>query len=411
MLSILKKIFTPTKNEYTDIFERARYLLSYRITLFLVITLSILLVLLFFFFNEHNIWITLVGFLIAVALFLYVKLTGKYKTFILFYNIIGAALCIFTLYYVNEQPRIVDSLWMVVSSMLSFLTLGRKWGTIIISAHTIALTIFYIFFFNEQILVMKALSQMQINSFGFNIFICFAIIYYLNWQNIKTNKEAEDQLNEAKQFLENQFELINTQNDEKTVLLKEVHHRVKNNLQVIVSLLRLQTRDITDKKELKKFNESINRVLAMALIHEKIYQTEDFSKIDLKDYFSTLANDMIRSFQVEKPIKFNIQCTVVDFGLKPIVPVALIFNELLSNSIKYAFNTTDTPEINVILREISDDKIEFEYSDNGNWKIPERENTFGLELIETLTEQLNGHFEFTSEKQTKYHFYFEKINA
>jgi two-component sensor histidine kinase len=411
MLPLLKKFFSPSKNEYTDIFEKMRYLLSYRITLFLVLTLSVLLVLLFFYFDEQNLWITLVGFLTALGAFLYVKITGKYKTFIFIYNMCGAALCIFTLYYVNEQPRIVDSLWMVVSSILSFLTLGKRWGSIITAIHAIALATFFILFFNEQIVLMKSLTQMQINAFGFNIIICFAIIFYLNWQNITTNKEAQNQIKNSQKYLEEQFEIIKQQNDEKTVLLKEIHHRVKNNLQVIVSLLRLQSRDISDKEELKKFTESINRVLAMSLIHEKIYQTEDFSKIDLKDYFTTLANDMIRTVQVDKKIELDIHCKVEDLGLNPIVPLALIFNELLSNSIKYAFTEVNQPKITVKMNEGLKNFVEFTYSDNGNWKTPSRDNSFGLELIETLTEQLNGHYEVYKTNGTKYVFYFEKINS
>jgi two-component system, sensor histidine kinase PdtaS len=410
-MSFIKGLFTPKIGNYIDIFENTRFLLSYRLTLFLSIALFILSIFLFFFFSIFHFTITLVAFVACVLSFIAIYKTGKYKTFIFTFNLIGAFLCVFTLYFANDQPRIVDGLWMVVSSMFSFLTLGKKWGSLITITHGLAMSIFFIFFLNEQIDLMKHMTIEQSFGMSMNIIICFSIIYYLNWQNIKSNLYAEKQINESKNFLEEQFDVTKQQNDEKTVLLKEIHHRVKNNLQVIVSLLRLQSRDIEDPNELKKFTESINRVLAMSLIHEKIYQTEDFSKIDLKDYFTTLANDMIRTFQVDKKIELDINCKVEDLGLNPIVPIALIFNELLSNSIKYAFTEVNQPKISVYMNHSLKNFIEFTYADNGIWKEKSRDNSFGLELIETLTEQLNGHFEVFKTNGTKYTFYFEKINS
>lgn len=411
MVSFIRHIFIPDKNDFTDIFDRTKYLLAYRLTLFLSIALSLLSVVLFLFFIPAYTYLTLTGLLACVVSFIYIKRTGKYKSFILGFNLLGAFLCIFTLYYVHDLPRIVDGFWMIISAIFCFLTLGKRWGTFFMIIHTIALVGFYLFFMNEQIKLLHELSFSQVFSFGFNILICFSIIYYLLWQNIKSSQDAEKELQAARSFLEEQFDLINKQNDEKTVLLKEIHHRVKNNLQVIVSLLRLQLRDIKNQEDVSKFNESINRVMTMSLIHEKIYQTEDFSNIDLEDYFKTLANDMIGSFQVEKKIRFQIRCDVKNIGLKPVVPLALIFNELLSNSIKYAFLEQGDPEICVALNETGKDAIEFIYSDNGKWKEPSSGRSFGTELIDALSEQLNGKYTIEKEQGTKYHFYFDKLNA
>ncbi|MGV3631054.1 MAG: histidine kinase dimerization/phosphoacceptor domain -containing protein [Bacteroidota bacterium] len=411
MVSIIRTLFIPNKNDFTDIFDRTKYLLAYRLTLFLSIALSILSVILFLFFTNAYSYLTLSGLLACLISFIYIRKTGKYKSFIMGFNLIGAFLCIFTLYFVRDLPRLVDGFWMIISAIFCFLTMGRRWGTAFMIVHTVALVGFYFFFMNEQIRQISALNQSQIFAFAFNILICFAIICYLLWQNMKTSQDAEQQLQQAKSFLEDQFELINKQNDEKTVLLKEIHHRVKNNLQVIVSLLRLQLRDIKNEDDSSKFNESINRVMTMSLIHEKIYQTEDFSNIDLEDYFQTLAKDMVVSFQLEKEISFDISCDVKNLGLKPIVPLALIFNELLSNSIKYAFEEQPHPEICMNMHEISEDSINLMYSDNGKWREPVKTHSFGIELIDALSEQLNGKYEVTYEQGTKYHFYFDKLNA
>lgn len=411
MISIIKSIFIPNRTDFKDIFDQTKYLLAYRLTLFLSIALSFLSVILFLLFTTTYSYLTLSGLIACLVSFIYIRKTGKYKTFILGFNLVGAFLCIFTLYFVQDLPRLVDGFWMIISSIFCFLTLGRRWGIIFIALHTAALVGFYFFFMNEQIKLISALSQSQILAFGFNILICFSIIGYLLWQNMKTSQDAEMQLHQAKTFLEEQFDLINKQNDEKTVLLKEIHHRVKNNLQVIVSLLRLQLRDIKNQEDINKFNESINRVMTMSLIHEKIYQTEDFSNIDLEDYFQTLAKDMVSSFQVDQEISFDISCDVKNLGLKPIVPLALIFNELLSNSIKYAFKNQAKPEICMKMYEPSGDSVIFEYSDNGKWLEPLKTQSFGIELIDALSEQLNGKYEVFREPGTKYHFYFDKLNA
>lgn len=411
MKNNLFQFFRSDKERFDDIFEQTRYLLSFRITLYLSIALSILSVILFLYFSVTHSYLTIIGLLLSMLSFYYIRKTGKYRFFMLWFNIFGAFLCVFTLYYVKDQPRIVDALWMLMSSILSFYTLGKLWGLIISTVHAISLSVFYFFFLNEQIVLIKLSTPSQLFAFGVNIVICFSIIIYLLWQNIHTNKLAQEQLKNAKSFLEEQFEVINQQNEEKTVLLKEIHHRVKNNLQVIVSLLRLQLRDITDKDEISKFNESINRVMAMSLIHEKIYTTEDFSEIDLKDYFNTLAKDMISSYQVDKNISLNIECQTNNIGLRPIVPLALIFNELFSNSIKYAFDHVVHPHIEVNLINTEGDRYEFTYLDNGSWKAPIRENSFGLELIETLCDQLDGSFERKTDKGTKYLFHFDKLNA
>jgi two-component system, sensor histidine kinase PdtaS len=368
MLNVIKGFFTPKKMYENDIFERTKYLISYRLTLFLSIALIILSLVLFTYFSlPHGIF-TFIGFLICFLSFIYIRITGRYKEFILIFNIIGSLLCIATLYYVKDLPRIVDGLWMIISFTFTFLTLGKKWGTIITLANGLALTIFFLFFYNEQIRLIQTMNQGQIYAFAFNIAICFIILYYFNWQSMKTNEEAQNQLKEAHLFLENQFDLINKQNNEKTILLKEVHHRVKNNLQVIVSLLRLQVREIKDQKEISKFNESINRVITMSMIHEKIYQSEELSSVNIEDYFKSLAENLISTYQVNYSIQFRINSKVQSLGLKPIVPLALIFNELFSNSLKYAFDQVEEPHIQVSLKQLSENEFEFDFKDNGVWK-------------------------------------------
>ena len=243
-----------------------------------------------------------------------------------------------------------------------------------------------------------------------NIVICFSFLFYIHWQSINTNKNAQKKLDDNRIFLEGQFDLINKQNEEKTILLKEVHHRVKNNLQVIVSLFRLQSQEIKNDEVKRIFAEAVNRVITMSLIHEKIYKSEILSSVDIEDYFKSLAENLIKNYQLENNIQLEFTTKVKEVELKPIVPLALIFNELVSNSIKYAFLQIKIPKISFLFVQKDNKKYELLYSDNGKWIENEGKNSFGLKLIDTLSEQLNGNYTIEKKEEgTFYHFYFEDI--
>jgi len=206
---------------------------------------------------------------------------------------------------------------------------------------------------------------------------------------------------------------------EKEALLKEVHHRVKNNLQIISSLLNLQSKSIQDPQVLDIFKESQNRVRLMALIHEKLYQSRDLSKINLKDYIESLSNNLLRSYEVNQS---NIQLTVAadDIALEADAAVScgLIINELVSNSLKYAFppsrnsasaSSTTSPEgslITIEARQADCSHFSILYQDNGIG-LPDAINietaeTLGLQLVSSLTEQLGGALKIAAHKGTSF---------
>lgn len=399
----------PPKVRYEDFYEEAAYILAYRMCLFLVITLAVLGSMLFIYYGPLTGFMCFVGFISVVISFWRIRKTGKYKKISMLFNLTGAALCQATLFGIKEQPHIIDGIWMIINILFTFMTLGRKWGTFIFLLHAISLSTFYLFFLNDQVMLMRSLSQEQLFSVAVNVFLCFLIIFYLSWQNIKTNQHAQHQLKEAKEVLQNHFDIIHKQNEEKTMMLKEIHHRVKNNLQVITSLLRLQSRELENEEAISKFRDTTNRVIAMSMIHEKMYQSEELSKINLEEYFSSLSDDLLSSYQVGFPIEITIQCSIETLGMRPIVPLALIFNELFSNSLKYAFTDQQSASIEIELIKQDNDLFTLTYKDNGTWKTPIRPDSFGLELINALTEQLEGKMEFHHEPETKYIFDFPNL--
>ena len=186
---------------------------------------------------------------------------------------------------------------------------------------------------------------------------------------------------------------------EKEILLREIHHRVKNNMQVITSLLRLQSDTIKDQQYADMFRESQERIRSMALIHEKLYQSKEFGNIDFDGYLRTLINDLFISYGAS-PDKISIKIKTNDLSLELdyAIPCGLITNELVSNSLKYAFPGDGKGEINIKLRSVAENEMELTVSDNGIG-IPEEfdfrtTESLGLDLVKVLTEhQLQGRIE------------------
>ncbi|HSB52491.1 MAG TPA: histidine kinase dimerization/phosphoacceptor domain -containing protein, partial [Dissulfurispiraceae bacterium] len=194
---------------------------------------------------------------------------------------------------------------------------------------------------------------------------------------------------------------------EKEVLLKEIHHRVKNNLQVISSMLNLQSRHIRDGEALEMFKESQNRIKSMALIHEKLYTSTDLTMVDFPEYISTLATYLFHSYRVTSGIiSLKTDVDNVSLNIDTAIPCGLIVNELISNSLKHAFPPGGKGEIWISLHPdeggaftlvIGDDGIGFpEGLDFRNTE------SLGLQLVNTLVEQLDGSIDLDRSHGTEF---------
>jgi len=185
---------------------------------------------------------------------------------------------------------------------------------------------------------------------------------------------------------------------EKEVLLKEVHHRVKNNLQVVSSLLSLQSRGIEDPPTRQKFQESQNRVQSMALIHEQLYRSSNLSHIDFPQYIRQFADHLFRSYQVSSSrVELKTEIENLPLSMDVAVPCGLILNELVSNSLKYAFPDGRQGVVRIELRAAGESKALLSVGDNGVG-LPEHVDlggtrTLGLRLVKTLVRQLEGEAE------------------
>jgi two-component sensor histidine kinase len=194
---------------------------------------------------------------------------------------------------------------------------------------------------------------------------------------------------------------------EKEMLLKEIHHRVKNNMTVISSLLKLQSDKIKDEQYKDIFNSSIDRIKSMALIHEKLYKSKDLAKVDFNDYLKDMINSMFMSYGLSSQ-KVALKTDVEDiaFGVDTAIPCGLIINELVSNSLKYAFPEDREGEIKVSLRRNDRAEVELTVSDNGVG-MPEdvdfrKTDSLGLNLVNALVGQLQGKIELHRAKGTEF---------
>ncbi|MDZ7262642.1 MAG: ATP-binding protein, partial [candidate division KSB1 bacterium] len=201
---------------------------------------------------------------------------------------------------------------------------------------------------------------------------------------------------------------------EKEVLLKEIHHRVKNNLQIISSLIYLQSKNIQDKEVLQMFQESQNRVKSMALIHEKLYKSKDLARIDCAEYIKSLVTHLFHSYRVHSnAIKLEIDVDDIPLSIDTAIHCGMIINELVSNSLKHAFPSGKAGEIRIKARSGNDNKFTLIVSDDGVGfpKDLDFQNTksLGLQLVCNLTNQLGGSIELDTSRGTLFKINFSDL--
>ncbi|MBN3875778.1 MULTISPECIES: PAS domain S-box protein [unclassified Nostoc] len=199
--------------------------------------------------------------------------------------------------------------------------------------------------------------------------------------------------------------------EEKETLLKEIHHRVKNNLQIISSLLRMQSRRSGDETTLMLFKESQDRVQSMALIHEQLYQSADIYEINFDNYIKSLTDSLFRSYGIsQKDIVPNIEMNGIKLPLDTAIPCGLIINELVSNCLKYAFPEQKKGKITISLEQSSENQLILAVKDTGvgiletlDW---ENNDSLGLRIVKNLVKQLKGNIFLECDRGTSFYMYF-----
>ena len=231
---------------------------------------------------------------------------------------------------------------------------------------------------------------------GLVLALLLAFAFYRNYKNTqKTNRIIEASL------------------IEKETLLKEIHHRVKNNLQIVSSLLNLQANRTEDEHLKKIMGEAKNRINSMALIHQKIYQSGNLSSIDFQTYIEQMVQSMEANFNThKKKISYHIDTHHVVLDIDTSIPLGLIINELLTNIYKYAFNDRDNGTVTISLQQKNKEELELHIADDGmglpqNFDINTL-NSLGIKLVKGLSNQLKGTIRFENNNGTHCFINFKK---
>lgn len=201
---------------------------------------------------------------------------------------------------------------------------------------------------------------------------------------------------------------------EKETLLKEIHHRVKNNLQVISSLLKLQSSYIKDPDDMELFKDSQNRVQSMSLIHQMLYKSKSLANINIKDYIGQIIQYLRLMYKhSSQRVTFDLDVDEVNLNIDTAIPCGLLINEMISNCFKHAFPDERNGKISVILKKIKDDNFLLRIGDNGiglpeNFNI-DKTDSLGMQLIQTLSRQIDSTFSLKCDNGVQFEFNFQGL--
>lgn len=245
------------------------------------------------------------------------------------------------------------------------------------------------------------------------------VISIILYRNNRNKQKANLALQDKNGKIERTVSELNTaqasllaRNAENELLLKEIHHRVKNNLEVVSSLLALQSNQIDDKNTKDAMLEGQNRVQSIGIVHQKLYQGKNLGAIEIKDYFINLSDSILDSFGANKRVQVECAMNALNVDIDTAVPLGLIVNELLTNTIKYAFPDGRSGKVQIKLEQKTNGVLEMQISDNGIGKEGAIKGTgFGGQLISLLTQQLGGTMKEENNNGTHIFFEFKSIKA
>lgn len=310
---------------------------------------------------------------------------------------------------IQDYFHFQEALWNLVIIFSTFFVLGRGWGYFYLSFNAFI----YILYFKSDIfdglLIPQSIEPVIMLIWTVETAVVIWVIGYIMIQNKKINSYGVERTLKIVEKIKQEKAVIDQQNNEKADLLLEVHHRVRNNLQIIVQLLTIQSRQIKTEKE--GFQIAINRINAMALVHQHTYETDHLKDTDVKEYLTKLIKSLTQTIDVEQTISLNVEINVQAIKAERLMIMGLIINELTSNSLKHAFrNSTAPPCISLTIKRNEKQQIVINFADNGSWK-ESSSSSIGLELVDAFTDQIDGRYErVISSDGTKYHFLFEQNN-
>ena len=211
-------------------------------------------------------------------------------------------------------------------------------------------------------------------------------------EQLQLNKKMQTKyMDELEVTVKRRTAQLQKQNMQNELLLGEIHHRVKNNLQMVSSLLSLQEKNLDDNMAKRAIKEGKERIKSMELIHKMLYQNDNFTGIEMKVYIKSLVTELLESFGKQDAVNLDIAFQSIRLDVDTAIPIGLLINELTINALKYAYQNIENPALTIDLRE-NEDRLILTVQDNGTGKVDDVVNSksFGMKLVNSLTRQLNG---------------------
>jgi two-component sensor histidine kinase len=398
------KLFTPDTSKIRKFEDKGKFIMAWRFTIVFILLFSSMTPLSFG--NSTVVIIYSILATLSVFMLIFLKLSKNYYLIFSVYSIAGTVLSQYSLNMIPEVTHYTEFLWMFVIVVFAFISINKLAGWTFMIINVLGLSWFTLFNLNTHIGIVEvqSLTTRIINIV--EIISVFLVLGYLVNQYVFFQHYSQLQLKKLNFNLEQRNEEVLNRNKENITLIKEVHHRVKNNLQIIISLLRMQRSEIKSEENQEQFTIAINRILTMSLIHQKLYQEKEPSRINIADYINDLSQELLSV--ANRKVSLEIDSDDEYAGLKTIVPFGLLVNELISNSLKHAYSESESAVIRIQIKPKNEREIYFFYEDNGQWVEPKEEEigSFGLELIDVLTEQLDGTY-----KREGSHYSFEIVTT
>jgi len=385
-----------------DVFDRARMRMTWNIHLMLFVVFTLL--------GTLSIWTQpefvpqfVLSLVLIIISMIYMKRKKKFAVIAIVMSVLIEVLILMSLYGEDKYVHFMEPIWLLLNCLLMYFIAGKQVGRIFLVVTMLSTVGFFFYRLELNLENLKAVTTEMTITMAVEFMICMSLMGHVLHQFIRTRDHAEKGMRRAYNALLKEKTTVEAQDKEKTALLQEIHHRVKNNLQIVTSLLRMQSEKISSPEAKAQFKDAINRVHSMSLIHQKMYQNENLADIRVDEYIESLIDEILVSARRNVEIKRKVHTRINHVGIKTMVPMALIITELVMNSIKHAFEYVSQPEIQVSVEEDNSD-IFIRYLDNGRWK-ENAADTFGLQMISTFTDQLEGTVKRTStELGTTYEF-------
>lgn len=378
----------------------------FNLTCFIIFLFSVQATAFNFFLGLHiiTIWLGIGGMTASLVMFYLSRLKQVFSpALVLGYSVI-AILILSPLYFYNGGAD-GPVLFLIIMLLFIFIFIAPTFmqGWIYVLFSVAMLTIFFLeYYYPHWVIPYETKEQRFIDFSIVLIYITFFTSFTI-WIFRKSYDREQRTIQSQKEELERLYRQTNEKNQYIESLIKELHHRVKNNLQVVSSLMSLQSNRMKDVEARQALEEGRTRVNAMALIHQKLYMNHELAAVNMGEYLENLCASLAESFGFPSSVvATEVQLTGDTLDIDRAVSIGLIVNELVTNSFKHAFQNVSEPKLFVRLQQVSD-ALELEVGDNGKGMNFEEvsKNSFGMKLVHTLVQQLGASIHVESKQGTR----------